>query len=332
MVPDDAPDNSEDVKIAEKAAKIERYSIGRETHQNKLRRDTRAGIRQLTFFRQELSLRKLKEYRICPTLDPTGNIRQIQTPCQVGCATNLLTRSSAHDPQTKMKTSSTYLTLTVSTLEAMGLKQNVFQIPILKVWRPNQLGLAEIFITMLAGSLVWDGGLNRIKAGAKDLDHSMNPDVIPDKRNLLEAKRQIFLDHKWAMENFRASNEALLRQANILKVVQEKSETEEDIKTAANELLEEIKGVSEREKNIRWTVQERTEEIREKDAKLITCQAEIECFTHTYDSLSSTYEKFKDTLSGENTNNESSGLEDSQQKFNMNNKEKEEKFEHSLDG
>ncbi|THV54776.1 hypothetical protein BGAL_0020g00300 [Botrytis galanthina] len=307
VVPDDAPDNSEDVKIAEKAAKIERYSIGRETHQNKLRRDTRAGIRQLTFFRQELSVRKLKEYRICPTLDPTGNIRQIQTPCQVGCATNLLTRSSAHDPQTKMKTSSTYLTLTVSTLEAMGLKQNVFQIPILKVWRPNQLGLAEIFITMLAGSLVWDGGLNRIKAGAKDLDQSTNPDVVPDKRNLLEAKRQIFLDHKWAMENFRASNEALLRQANVLKAIQEKTETEEDIKTDANELLKEIKEVSERETIIRRKVEERTEEIQEKDAKLTACQTEIDDSRAKFEILSSNYEQLKGLLDEENKKNQNVG-------------------------
>ncbi|KAI9640169.1 hypothetical protein NHQ30_011406 [Ciborinia camelliae] len=275
----------------------------RETSQDKLRTSTKAGIRQLTFARQELSLEKLQHFRICPTLDPTRDIRQIQTPCQVGCATNLLTRSSAHDPLTKMKSSSTFLTLTVSTREVMLLKQKVFQIPTLKVWRPNQLGLAEIFITMLAGSLVWDGGLNRIKAGAKELDQSLDPDIVPDKKNLREAKRQIFLEHNWAMENYRASNEALLGQSEILKTYQERDRIKEEINSDAEKLIEEIQDVSERVKNIRLSVQKRTEQIENKAIGLVSLQLELEADTLIFDSLPSNYKKFKNVLEKHNKNN-----------------------------
>jgi hypothetical protein len=108
-------------------------------------------------------------------------------------------------------------------------------LPIVKLWKPNQLKLAEIMITMLSGSIIWDSGLNEVQPGGKAAR------ADPDKFG--EALKQIFIHKSWTTANLRKSEEKLQGQIEASEVYQDLVDRENGIGLTIKMSLAEISAI-----------------------------------------------------------------------------------------
>lgn len=97
-------------------------------------------------------------------LDPTGLVRQVQSPLYVGCSIDLLSRTSCYLRKGLVGLNKP-LGLTVGVLAALDLPVSLTIQVALRVWRPDHLPLAEQLLATLAGSLVYQSGFNATEAG-----------------------------------------------------------------------------------------------------------------------------------------------------------------------
>ncbi|CAM1510647.1 Fc.00g009820.m01.CDS01 [Cosmosporella sp. VM-42] len=101
--------------------------------------------------------------RRCNTsLDPSEDIRQIQSPIYVGCSIDLKTRTSRYANASNVNKP---LSLTMSILTALNYPVKPIVQIALRIWEQDQLPLAEQLITTLACSLVYQHGFNATEAG-----------------------------------------------------------------------------------------------------------------------------------------------------------------------
>jgi phage terminase Nu1 subunit (DNA packaging protein) len=198
-------DNASEAKLIEtpcgKWSKEERI----QTHE-----DCRNGIRRLSHSQNLLQLKAL-ELRRRRDLDQTGTIRQIQTPIQVGCSRNMGRRVWDHSTKDKLSRSSKAWALLVGCLTSIGLSPEWVSVPVVKVWKREQLEIAEILVTMLAGSLICDGGLNGIQPGTQSMEDE------PAKFEL--ALRQIFKQKTWTEEQIQESATVIENRIQLAKRV-----------------------------------------------------------------------------------------------------------------
>jgi len=131
----------------EMIANIERMHVSKDATHAQLREDARAGRRQLWWETGSMFCRGVQALRIPQALDPDGSTRQIQSLTQVGCAIALMTRVSAHDQFSNMRSLAKPLILVLSCLKFLGLDVEVIHVLILKIWTNTQLKKAEILIT-----------------------------------------------------------------------------------------------------------------------------------------------------------------------------------------
>jgi len=170
------------------------------------------GERRLSWSGAPVFCEKL-EQRMSATLDPAGTTRQKQSVIQVGCSGNLDRRMNDHEPLADLSRSSHSWALLCSCLKKLKIRFEPVCLPIVKVWKPDQLKLAEIMITMLSGSMIWDGGLNEVQPGGKAAR------ADPDKFG--EALKQIFIHKPWMTANLRESEEKLQGRIEALEVYQD---------------------------------------------------------------------------------------------------------------
>ncbi|KAJ4157068.1 hypothetical protein NW754_008710 [Fusarium falciforme] len=89
------------------------------------------------------------------TRDPSGKVRQIQSPLSVGCSTYLRSRTNAYKRSARRSLASVNkpLCLVVNTLEALNLSVDISVQIAIRIWEPNHLPLAEQLVTTIACSL-----------------------------------------------------------------------------------------------------------------------------------------------------------------------------------
>lgn len=131
-----------------------------------------------------------------------SNVPQKQSPVYVGCAHHVNKRSLAHDPGLgSLLGSSSMLKLMLACIRYMGLKPLVHTIPLVMVWKEEQISLSEILVTVLAQSLVTVHGLNIIQPGTNSSMDERNTDHYDD------VKEHTWLKRLWFRENIKGSLE-----------------------------------------------------------------------------------------------------------------------------
>lgn len=91
-------------------------------------------------------------------------IRQIQSPLEVGFATDIQQRLT-HYCAANLENCEAPWALFISCLRMMNLNVNIVQAAVLLIWRDDMKALGKILVTMLSQSMVSDGGFNGYLAG-----------------------------------------------------------------------------------------------------------------------------------------------------------------------
>ncbi|EEU35472.1 uncharacterized protein NECHADRAFT_86215 [Fusarium vanettenii 77-13-4] len=100
-------------------------------------------------------------------LDPSGKVRQIQSPLYVGCSKDLRTWTGAYERSARKDLADVNepLCLVVSILEALNLPVDLSVQVAIRIWEADQLNLAEQLITTIAFSFVHQSGFNTTECG-----------------------------------------------------------------------------------------------------------------------------------------------------------------------
>ena len=225
---------SDDDDWAEEAAELERMFVRRSEPYQEVLADTMLGERRLSWAGASVFCKKL-EQRMSATLDPDGTTRQKQSVIQVGCSGNLDRRMNDHEPLADLSRSSHSWALLCSCLKKLKIRFESVCLPIVKVWKPDQLKLAEIMVTMLSGSMIWDGGLNEVQPGGRA--------ARADPGKFGEALKQIFIHKSWTTDNLNESEKKLQARIEALEVYQDLDNWENGIESTINKSLAEISAI-----------------------------------------------------------------------------------------
>ncbi|KIL95578.1 hypothetical protein FAVG1_00315 [Fusarium avenaceum] len=99
-----------------------------------------------------------------PSLDPTKSVRMIQSPLYVGCSKNLADRTNRYS-QKSLRGINKPLGLTLAILKRQNIRYTLHTRVVVRIWKKDQLPLAEQLVTTLAGSLVYQHGFNATEGG-----------------------------------------------------------------------------------------------------------------------------------------------------------------------
>jgi len=127
----------------------------------------------------------------------------------------------------------------------LGLKIKSIRLPILKVWDSRQLNIGEVLVTLPAGSMLHDGGLNVKHLGGAREER--------DKVKFEEAKKQIFEMTEWTKTNLEGSSSQLQLRREYIQSYSAYAEGA----TISNK----ISGLKERVSTSRTTALQTTSEI-----------------------------------------------------------------------
>ncbi|KAK3952698.1 hypothetical protein QBC32DRAFT_135915 [Pseudoneurospora amorphoporcata] len=101
--------------------------------------------------------------------DETTNMHQ--GPLYVGCTTAPMAEQLAQlhydSDMATVPSVSKFLSLTLGALRYIGLKPYTVEVPILPIWVKAHLPLGERLVTVLASSLITQGGFNGVQAGSR---------------------------------------------------------------------------------------------------------------------------------------------------------------------
>jgi hypothetical protein len=105
----------------------------------------------------------------------------------------------------------------------MDIDYEIVGIPVLTLWHAKQRELAEIMITMLAGSLVEHGGYNPTQAG-----------VSPGKAksSYLSELERVFVKNNWlsyGQSKVKQALEGRSRILHVLRIFQRRKDSKEDV-------------------------------------------------------------------------------------------------------
>jgi len=150
------------------------------------------------------------QFRISEDLDK--DIRQIQTPCQIGCSRDLTSKMASHDRLLTMKDSAKSLSLVLSCLQVMGLEAEIVRIPATKLWKSDEeLELGESAFTMLGEALAVDTSIHSFKQVHRVSKMNL---VWSLKKKLV--LNQLGFDTPWVTTNLEESRAAFdIRQKDL---------------------------------------------------------------------------------------------------------------------
>jgi hypothetical protein len=106
---------------------------------------------------------------------------------------------------------------------ACGINVDMIKLPIWKIWKSDQLPISEIGLTYLAGSMVFDGGLNGTPAGELMMEDN--------NRKFERAMKEVFLDRVGWVEDAkrqRKLDQELLDALTALELLRENPTLVED--------------------------------------------------------------------------------------------------------
>ncbi|KAJ4413533.1 hypothetical protein N0V82_008471 [Gnomoniopsis sp. IMI 355080] len=102
-------------------------------------------------------------------LDPKGDTPMIQSPLYIGCSTILEKRMLAHDPNTgktsALKRSNKLLALIMSLMKCQDLEPETIGVPVLRLWKEQDLDFSETLICSFAQSMACQDGCNMVECG-----------------------------------------------------------------------------------------------------------------------------------------------------------------------
>ncbi|KAI0480033.1 hypothetical protein GGR56DRAFT_671187 [Xylariaceae sp. FL0804] len=137
--------------------------------------------------------------------DPESEaIVQIQSPILVGNAGWMRSRILSHFADGTMNKSAKVLGLTVSCLRTMGVRAEVQVAPLFRVWREEQVDLAEVLGTLLAGSLLPGRGFNVKQPGTRGIRPPGTSNETWE-----DSKTHVFYHKSWFGQNLDRSIAAL---------------------------------------------------------------------------------------------------------------------------
>ncbi|RSL55686.1 hypothetical protein CEP54_009256 [Fusarium duplospermum] len=147
------------------------------------------------------------------TLDPSGKVRQIQSPLCMGCSTDLRARTSACKRTVRrgLVNLNKPLYLVANTLEALKLPVDLSMHVALRICEADQLPLAEQLIITIALSLVHQCGFNATESGGTG-SSTVNPTSASLRQNI-----ELIMAHSNTMEqNIRAMLADLAQRRKLL--------------------------------------------------------------------------------------------------------------------
>ncbi|KAJ4309802.1 hypothetical protein N0V84_011311 [Fusarium piperis] len=108
-------------------------------------------------------------------------IRMRQSPVYVGCSSDIRSRTSIYRGSS-LKPLSKPMGLTLAILNANKTPGQMRVGVALRIWKPDQLALAEQLVATLAGSLVYQHGFNAIETGGTGSNTVRTPDTLERSR------------------------------------------------------------------------------------------------------------------------------------------------------
>ncbi|KAI1480341.1 hypothetical protein F4774DRAFT_425116 [Daldinia eschscholtzii] len=142
-----------------------------------------------------------------------------QSVCMVGNSDDIEKRTQNHRLISALSNTAHCWGLLVSCLKYAGLEPEETIIPVCKAWKVEHINMAEILVTVLAGSLISVGGLNVKQAGTKS---EKNP---PHARVFESGRIHVWRSKPWFHENLAHSNPSL---SKLLEAEQELDEIDMD--------------------------------------------------------------------------------------------------------
>ncbi|KAM0817608.1 hypothetical protein AB5N19_03415 [Seiridium cardinale] len=135
-----------------------------------------------------------------------ANTEQVQVPICVGNADDIEKRKQSYKVSGSLLNSAKLFGLTMSCLSYLGHQPFEVFVPIIKAWKPIQINLGEILVTVLGGSAVsapGSGGFNVHPPGLKPRMRG------PTKRTFERAQDEVY-KQPWFEENLLFTREAQL--------------------------------------------------------------------------------------------------------------------------
>lgn len=117
------------------------------------------------------------------TVDPTGQVIQVQSPLYIGRSDKMENGTEVYT-KLNLTNMNKLLALALNVLHTMGLKSSAIVRPVLCIWEVQQLPIAERFVATIAQSMVAQNGFNATEAGGEPSTASLG--------ELTSAKNQIF--------------------------------------------------------------------------------------------------------------------------------------------
>ncbi|KAM5361052.1 hypothetical protein ACJA88_014611 [Fusarium oxysporum] len=188
--------------------------------------------------------------------DPTGTVRMKQGPLYVGCSKDLGKRTQVYN-QDNIKDINKPLGLFLSILRKLDLDVKVNVRVVLRTWKRDQLAIAEQLVTTLAGSLVFQYGLNATESGGTG-SHTVK------SAESLRINTECIMSHKQYMrDNLKGTLFELEQREAFLQIL-------DQTKSDARQLADALKRCADRlmalPKNIKWT--EKLDELRKVHSRL----------------------------------------------------------------
>ncbi|KAF7538212.1 hypothetical protein G7Z17_g12689 [Cylindrodendrum hubeiense] len=163
-------------------------------------------------------------------LDPTGLVRQVQSPLYVGCSIDLLSRTSCY-LRKGLPNVNKPLALTVGVLAALDFPVSLSIQVALRVWTSDHLPLAEQLLATLGGSLVYQSGFNATEAGGT------GSSSIKSRQSLIQSRAIIMAYTDTMTKNVDATLAELGRRADFVQKVHEADEALKLLDAQMNEAI-----------------------------------------------------------------------------------------------
>ncbi|RYP67452.1 hypothetical protein DL771_007230 [Monosporascus sp. 5C6A] len=187
---------------------------------------------------------------------------QAQSPVYVGCAHQVKKRMLAHDPDLgNLAGSSSMLKLSLACIRSMGLKPMVTTIPLVMVWKEDQIALSEILVTVLAQSLISLNGFNIVQPGT---NANMDERSTDHYRSVME---HVWVQRPWFRENLEKSI-ADLSGSEVYEDALESIGTDRLSADALRGALDEIAGLEEEVRSANAELQEALETAKQRREEL----------------------------------------------------------------
>lgn len=167
------------------------------------------------------------------TKDPTGLVRQTQTPLYVGCSIDLRERTNAYKRHVRGGLSKVNkpLCLVVNTLTALNLPVDLSIQIAVRTWDGIPLPVAERLVTTVACSFVYQHGFNAIEAGGTGTSTSRDNDSV-----LKKSAELLFGHMDTTKENLEATMAEIDDRADFLDNLEFVSEKAQDLIQQAEDL------------------------------------------------------------------------------------------------